>query len=98
MQNVNFNRQTTRIMTLSRRNFLTLLPAALGAGTWLKAAALDEPFIMTVTGGVSPITLGPMLPHEHVLVDFIGADKIKPGRYGEDEVFNIVLPQLQSLK
>ncbi len=79
-------------MALSRRNFLALLPAALGAGTWLKAAAYGEFTVMTVTGPVNPFGLGPVLPHEHVMVDFIGADKIQPGRYDQDEVFNTVLP------
>jgi phosphotriesterase-related protein len=85
-------------MALSRRNFLTLLPAALGAGTWLKAAAYGEFTVMTVTGPVNPFELGPVLPHEHVMVDFIGADKIQPGRYNPDEVFNTVLPYLKNLK
>ncbi|MBO9153801.1 phosphotriesterase [Chitinophaga sp. GCM10012297] len=85
------------MMTLSRRHFLTLLPAALGTATWLKAAS-KAPFIMTVNGAIQPSALGPVLPHEHVMVDFIGADKIKPGRYQPDEVFNIVLPYLQKLK
>lgn len=85
-------------MTLSRRHFLTLLPAAFGAGAWLKAAAHSEFTIMTVTGAASPFNIGPMLPHEHVMVDFIGADKIQAGRYNQDEVFNTVLPHLQNLK
>ncbi|RPD43308.1 phosphotriesterase family protein [Chitinophaga barathri] len=85
-------------MTLSRRHFLTLLPAALGAGVWLKAAAQSEGSIMTVTGAISPYMLGPVLPHEHIMVDFAGADKITPGRYQEEEVFNTVLPYLKSLR
>lgn len=84
-------------MTLSRRHFLTLLPAAMGAATWLKAAA-KAPFIMTVNGAIPPSALGPVLPHEHVMVDFVGADQIKPGRYQPEEVFNTVLPYLQKLK
>lgn len=40
-----------------------------------------------------PITL----VHEHVLVDFIGADQIRPGRYDATEVFQIALPHLKSL-
>ena len=84
-------------MNLSRRKFLALLPAAFGAGTVMKAAG-KKPFIMTVNGRVSPSALGPALPHEHVMVDFIGAGNIKPGRYQPDEVFNTVLPYLKKLK
>lgn len=34
------------------------------------------------------------LVHEHVLVDFIGADKIVPGRYDQDSVFAAAKPKL----
>ncbi len=33
---------------------------------------------------------GTILVHEHILVDFIGADQIRPGRYDPDEVFRAV--------
>ena len=76
--------------TLSLAPFLSLRPA--------KAAA-DEtgPFIMTVNGPVEPDALGPVLSHEHVLVDFIGADRISPDRYDPDEAFNVILPYLEEL-
>lgn len=54
--------------------------------------------VLTVTGPVDPETVGWVLPHEHLLVDFIGADKIEPGRYDPDEVFRVMLPHLQALK
>ncbi len=38
-----------------------------------------------------------ILVHEHVLVDFIGADKIAPGRYDENTVFGLVNPKLREL-
>jgi phosphotriesterase-related protein len=38
-----------------------------------------------------------VLVHEHVLVDFIGADQIRPGRYNRDEVFRIALPKLKEV-
>ena len=53
---------------------------------------------MTVTGPVSPVDLGAILPHEHVMVDFIGAAKITPRRYNEAEVYKVVLPYLVSLR
>jgi phosphotriesterase-related protein len=33
--------------------------------------------------------------HEHVLVDFIGAAQIRPGRYDVDEAFRVALPHLR---
>jgi phosphotriesterase-related protein len=39
-----------------------------------------------------------VLVHEHVLVDFIGADQIRPGRYDRDAVFRIARPKLDELK
>ena len=39
-----------------------------------------------------------ILVHEHVLVDFIGADQVRPDRYNADEVFRIAKPKLEQLK
>ena len=39
-----------------------------------------------------------VLVHEHVLVDFVGADKIRPGRYDRDEVFRVARPKLEELR
>ncbi len=39
-----------------------------------------------------------ILVHEHVLVDFIGADQIKPGRYDPDEVFRVARPKLEAIR
>jgi len=43
--------------------------------------------VVTVNGPIAPSELGFTLPHEHVLVDFIGADKVSPDRYDSDEAF-----------
>jgi phosphotriesterase-related protein len=39
-----------------------------------------------------------VLVHEHILVDFVGADQIKPGRYNAGEVFRAARPKLEELK
>jgi phosphotriesterase-related protein len=39
-----------------------------------------------------------VLVHEHVMVDFTGADHIKPGRYDADEVFRAAKPKLEEIK
>ena len=53
----------------------------------LAADKNDDAEIITVTGPVKSKALGTMLPHEHVLVDFVGADKVSPDRYDRDEAF-----------
>ncbi len=85
---------------ISRRHFLAYTPAVFSAAAWLKAAAATpaEGIIMTVNGPIQPMELGVTLPHEHVLVDFIGADKISPGRYDAHEAYRIILPHLLSLR
>jgi phosphotriesterase-related protein len=50
--------------------------------------------VQTVTGPISPAQLGLTLMHEHVLVDFIGADQVSPQRYDANHAFTTVLPHL----
>ncbi len=54
--------------------------------------------IMTVTGPIPPGQMGTTLPHEHVLVDFAGAEAVSADRYDRDEVFATVLPHLQEAR
>ncbi|MGH9311525.1 MAG: phosphotriesterase family protein, partial [Vicinamibacterales bacterium] len=51
--------------------------------------------IETVTGPLGADQLGLTLMHEHVLVDFVGADRVSPSRYDRDEAFGIALPHLR---
>ena len=51
--------------------------------------------IHTVAGQIERADLGVTLMHEHVLVDFIGADQVMPARYDADAVFRRALPHLQ---
>jgi phosphotriesterase-related protein len=53
---------------------------------------------MTVNGPIAPEDMGTTLPHEHVLVDFVGAEAVSPDRYDRDEVFETVLPYLQRVR
>jgi len=47
---------------------------------------------------VSAAELGVTLVHEHVLVDFVGADKVDRRRYDAEEAFRVALPHLATLK
>lgn len=54
-----------------------------------------EDRIITVSGPIRSEELGLTLPYEHVLVDFIGADRVDPSRYDADEAFEAILPHLR---
>jgi phosphotriesterase-related protein len=54
--------------------------------------------IMTVKGQIPASQIGITLTHEHVLVDFIGADSISRDRYNPEEVYKVVLPYLKEVK
>lgn len=57
-----------------------------------------DPRIMTVHGLISAENLGTTLPHEHLLVDFVGADRVSRDRYDADEVFAVALPYLERVR
>ena len=91
---------------LDRRDFLAAITGLMG----LAATGMAEKGrlktgekrpaggVMTVEGLIEPDQLGVTLPHEHLLVDFVGADQISPSRYDAEEVFQRVLPYLQQVK
>lgn len=55
-------------------------------------------FIQTALGPIKPSQLGMTLIHEHILVDFIGADSFNKNRYNADEVFEVMLPYLKEIR
>jgi phosphotriesterase-related protein len=85
----------------TRRRFLKA-GVALAAAPWLPVSAkrpvLPGSQIMTVTGPIDPARLGVTLPHEHVLVDFIGAGQVSKDRYDADEAFRVALPHLRRVR
>ncbi len=91
------------LTTMNRRQFLTSLIVAptcipeVGVIAHPSQNAGAEQ-INTVLGPRLPRALGITLMHEHVLVDFIGADKVSRDRYQPDEVFNVVVPFLKKLR
>jgi phosphotriesterase-related protein len=54
--------------------------------------------IMTVSGPVTPDEMGLTLTHEHVLVDFVGADSINYDRWDREAVTKKTLPYLLEAK
>jgi phosphotriesterase-related protein len=52
--------------------------------------------VMTVNGPVPASRMGITLSHEHILVDFIGADSITDKRWNKQDVASVALPYLQA--
>lgn len=81
---------------MHRRKFLTysstllLTPIFLDSNNFLP----DSDFIQTIEGKLELSKTGLILSHEHVLVDFIGADKFNRARYDQNEAFAKILPFL----
>jgi phosphotriesterase-related protein len=78
-----------------RREFLESLAALM---TLPPALVAQDGAVATVIGQVSVRDLGMVLMHEHVMVDFIGADKASRSRYDADDVTRVALPHLKELK
>ena len=83
-------------MKTDRRVFLAGVPALAIAGPLLAARGRGR--AVTVRGPVDAADLGTTLVHEHVLVDFVGADKVARDRYDAEDAFRVVLPHLLALK
>lgn len=61
-------------------------------------ATAEEGKIMTVAGPIDASELGKTLAHEHVLVDFIGAEETGYHRWDRSEVIRNVIPYLKETK
>jgi phosphotriesterase-related protein len=88
---------------VTRRGFLAGLSGLTALGprdTEVTAATVPSrgDWTYAVTGRISTSQLGFTLPHEHVLVDFVGADKVNRDRYDASDVVRQVLPHLQAFK
>lgn len=77
---------------MKRRDFLA---SSVLAMVGFAAGAAPRAKVMTVRGQMNASSLGTVLMHEHVMVDFIGSDKVNSNRYNRDEVFRTALPFLQ---
>jgi phosphotriesterase-related protein len=58
----------------------------------------DNAFFNSVTGSFPIDSLGLTLIHEHMLVDFIGADSVNSDRWNRDSVVQKVLPYLLEVR
>jgi len=58
----------------------------------------EKGIIMTVNGPITPDEMGVTLTHEHILVDFIGADSITYQRWDRLKVVDKALPYLKQIR
>jgi phosphotriesterase-related protein len=75
-----------------RRGFLAALPLP------FIARPSSAPKAETVLGPVPASDLGLTLVHEHVMVDFVGADQVNRDRYDAEEVFGTALPFVEEAR
>jgi phosphotriesterase-related protein len=82
-------------MNQSSKYFLIIIALVL----FLRCSSkIDKDNIITVNGTIPVSEMGTTLIHEHILVDFIGADKTGYHRWNREEVISKVLPYLQEVK
>jgi len=70
----------------------------LGLALLIGCQQKHEPVILTVNGPVPVSKMGITLSHEHVLVDFIGADSTGYHRWDRQKVIEKVVPYLNEIK
>jgi len=84
---------------MNRRKFIFNSLALSATGLFLSRFGYKaDQVIMTVNGPIKPEQVGMALAHEHILVDFSGADVYDPASWNQEEVVNALLPYLQELK
>jgi len=83
---------------MKRRDFLKA-SSFLSFGALLDTKPLArQPEVMTVRGSIPAFDMGLTLTHEHVLVDFVGANKITSERYDRGQALQRILPHLERVK
>jgi predicted metal-dependent phosphotriesterase family hydrolase len=90
---------------MDRRDFLRIAACAVVAPRACDIRAQEPPavapdgsVVMTVRGPRPATELGITLPHEHVLVDFIGAAEVSPARYDASAAFAKIKPFLERVR
>lgn len=98
----NFKLTTMKLKIASKNLFSQLLNYPLThlllAILLLASCQPEQSKIITVTGEIPASAVGKTLHHEHLLVDFIGADSTGYHRWNRDSVIEKVLPYLLDIK
>ncbi len=54
--------------------------------------------VITVKGAIQPGEVGFTLTHEHILVDFSGAENYDPERWNDEDVLEVVAPYIEEIQ
>lgn len=82
-------------MNMQLKFLIVFLILAIGDGC---STTTQQPFIQDIKG-THPVDFDQIwLSHEHILVDFIGADSIQPNSWNHDTIIKEVLPYFKELK
>ncbi|MEJ5963296.1 hypothetical protein [Pedobacter immunditicola] len=81
-----------------RLSSLGVVACAAGHSLTALAGSTADGYLMTVTGRLKLPEKGVFLPHEHVLTDFTGAEKIVQPQYNRTIAFKKMLPNLIAAK
>jgi len=82
----------------TRREALKILAGTVAASVVPPSSAFAGASIQTVLGRIPASSLGFTLPHEHIMVDFIGAEKTNRARWNVDQVVSRLRPFLMAAK
>lgn len=85
------------LLQIAMRLRTFIIVAILGISV-INGCRKEQDLVMTVNGPIGGSELGTTLPHEHFLVDFIGADSTGFHRWNKDTVISMVLPFLMEAK
>ena len=83
---------------MKRRDFIRISGTLAASLIWPRTAFANDLKVITVNGPIASHKMGNTLEHEHILVDFIGADQYDPSRWDRAEVTSQMLPHLKELK
>ncbi len=99
MRNLNMIHSEKINRTLKYLRFFTVfILAAIIHACSSQEISSDQGKILTVTGAIDPSEFGTTLTHEHLLVDFIGADSTGYHRWNRDTVVEVATPYLEEIK
>jgi phosphotriesterase-related protein len=83
---------------MTKRKIYVVIPVILQLIMYSQCSTQDDGMIMTVKGKIMASEMGVSLTHEHILVDFIGADSITENRWDKQKVSEKALPFLLEIK
>ena len=82
-------------MSMDLKFYILFVALIMGYGC---SKPTEQPIIQDVQGTHSLIANQIWLTHEHILVDFIGADSIQPDSWNHNSIIKEVLPYIEELK